>query len=172
LVLWGVFNLSSRYTSDVGLGANGYDTHSLIGLNAGGAFLTEVILTFMFVSVVLIATRRAAWPQVAGVVIGLALALVHLMGIPLTGTSVNPARSIGPALFVGGAALSQLWLFIIAPLIGGVIAAAAVTFLYPGEVPPPEEMAEEIPPGGTAPGYTTIQTGETPTEPGHPHDSF
>ncbi len=145
LVLWGVFNTSDRYTKSTGLGTNGYDKESLIGLNAPGAFLTEVVLTFMFVMVVMVATRKAAWPQVAGVAIGLALALVHLMGIPLTGTSVNPARSIGPALFVGGVALSQLWLFIIAPLLGGVIAALVAGFLFPGEAPAPEEMAVEPP---------------------------
>jgi aquaporin Z len=166
LVLWGVYNLSGRYTSDVGLGANGFNTKSLIDLHAGGAFLAEVILTFMFVTVVLVATRRAAWPQVAGIAIGLALALVHLMGVPLTGTSVNPARSIGPALFVGGAALSQIWLFIIAPLIGGIVSALLVNFFYPGEIPPPEEMAH-LPRGSTAAAVTGIPTSDEPAPGGH-----
>jgi len=123
-------------TKTTGLGANGYGAHSTIHLGTGGAFLAEVVLTFLFVLVVLTVTRKAAWPQLGGVAIGLALATVHLIGIPLTGTSVNPARSIGPALFVGGAALSQLWLFILAPLVGGAIAAATSWYLYPEEGKP------------------------------------
>ena len=78
--------------------------------------MAEAVLTFVFVTVVLFATHKAAIQGAAGVAIGMTLAVVHLVGIPLTGTSVNPARSIGPALFVGGHALSQLWLFIVAPL--------------------------------------------------------
>jgi aquaporin Z len=133
-------------TKSVGLGTNGYGDQSIIHLNVGGAFLAEVVLTLLFVFVVLAVTRREAWPQLGGVAIGLALATVHLIGIPLTGTSVNPARSIGPALYVGGAALSQLWLFIVAPLIGGIIAALLGMVFYPGErVPPPEVTAGEEP---------------------------
>ncbi len=151
LVLWGVFELSDRYTSGVGLGADGFGQQSMIGLGAGGAFLAEVVLTGLFVFVVLGATRNTASPAVAGVVIGLALALVHLVGIPLDGTSVNPARSIGPALIVGGPALSQLWLFILAPLVGGAGAAVAHVFLYPVATEPaaridvaePEEFADD-----------------------------
>jgi aquaporin Z len=131
LVLWGVFELSGRYATGVGLGADGFGRQSMIALGAGGAFVAEMILTGLFVFVVLGATRNTASPQVAGVVIGLALVLVHLIGIPLTGTSVNPARSIGPALIVGGPALSQLWLFIVAPLVGGAIAAMGHTYFYP-----------------------------------------
>jgi aquaporin Z len=83
--------------------------------------------------VVLGATSRLASPGFAGLAIGLALAVVHLIGIPLTGTSVNPARSLGPALVVGHAALSQVWLFIVAPLVGGIVAAAFYRFLFPAE---------------------------------------
>ena len=112
LVLWGMFNGAKGYSvSKNGLGADGWGQNSMVGLDTGGAFLAEAVLTFLFVFVVLAVTRRAAWPQLGGVAIGLALTTVHLIGIPLTGTSVNPARSIGPALFVGGSALSQLWLF-------------------------------------------------------------
>ncbi|HZX72033.1 MAG TPA: aquaporin, partial [Rhodanobacter sp.] len=75
--------------------------------------------------------------------IGLALATVHLVGVPLTGTSVNPARSLGPALFVGGEALSQLWLFIVAPLVGAVLAALVSRYLFPREVAAPEVTANE-----------------------------
>ena len=136
-ILRGMFAGSPGYsTKTTGLGTNGYGRHSLIHLDTGGAFLAEVVLTFLFVLVVLTVTRKAAWPQLGGVAIGLALATAHLIGIPLTGTSVNPARSIGPALFVGGAALSQLWLFILAPLVGGAIAAATSWYLYPEEEQP------------------------------------
>jgi len=88
----------------------------------GGAILIEVILTFIFVLVILGVTADKSKGSVAGIVIGLTLTFVHIVGIPLTGTSVNPARSIGPAIFVGGAALADLWVFIAAPLIGAALA--------------------------------------------------
>lgn len=131
LVLYGVVHSSSIYQSRMGLGANGFGKESMVRLDAGGAILVEVVLTFLFVFAVLSVTRKAASALTAGVAIGFALATVHLMGIPLTGTSVNPARSIGPALFVGGAALSQLWVFILAPLAGGAIAALAHEYVFP-----------------------------------------
>lgn len=149
-ILRGMFETTKGYSTDrVGLGTNGYGSKSIVGLDLGGAFLAEVILTFLFVFVVLAVTRRAAWPQLGGVAIGLALTTVHLIGVPLTGTSVNPARSIGPALMVGGAALSQLWLFIVAPLVGGAIAGALAMYLYPGEHLPPDVTAEESVSGDT-----------------------
>ncbi len=131
LVLWGVVNSSDAYQDGMGLGADGFGAHSMVGINATGALLVEIVLTFLFVFTVLNVTRKAASPVVAGAVIGLGLALVHLVGIPLTGTSVNPARSIGPALFVGGYALSQLWVFLVAPMVGGVLAALAHESFYP-----------------------------------------
>ena len=122
-----------------------HDSHSSVGLNATGAFVVEIILTFVFVFVILAVTRRAANALVAGLVIGLALTLVHLVGIPLDGTSVNPARSLGPALFVGSSALKQIWLFIIAPLIGGGVAAVVYTYFYPeGEEQASVEPAPEV----------------------------
>lgn len=120
-------------TAKQGLGTDGFGKSSMIQLGAGGAFLAEAILTFLFVFIVLAVTTRNAWPQLGGVAIGLALTTVHLIGIPLTGTSVNPARSIGPALFVGHDALSQLWLFIVAPLLGGAVAAVVSEYFFPGE---------------------------------------
>ena len=96
---------------------------SLVHLNQSGAFVVEVILTFIFVTVILFATHKAAIQGAAGLAIGMSLVVVHLIGIPLTGTSVNPARSLGPALIVGGTALSQVWLFLLAPLVGAVFAA-------------------------------------------------
>ena len=128
IILWGVFESSTQYTKSTGLGTDGYDSHSMIHLGVGGAFIAEVILTFLFVFVVLQVTKRVQTAAVAGLAIGLALATVHLFGIPLTGTSVNPARSLGPALVVQGDALKQVWLFIVAPLIGGAIAALASVY--------------------------------------------
>ncbi len=145
--LYGVVHSSSLYHSSTGLGADGYGKSSIIGANAAGAFVAEIVLTFVFVFVILSVTRRASNATVAGIAIGLALALVHLIGIPIDGTSVNPARSLGPALFVGGSALSQLWVFLVAPLIGGFLSALVHHFFYPkGEEeaavePVPEEQA-------------------------------
>lgn len=111
-----------------GLGQNGFGSASSVGLNAVGAIIVEIILTFVFVFTVLGVTKKAENGAVAGIVIGLTLAFVHIMGIPLTGTSVNPARSLAPALFMGGQALQQVWVFILAPVVGAVIAG----LLYKG----------------------------------------
>ncbi|MGI8958958.1 MAG: aquaporin Z [Bryobacteraceae bacterium] len=108
----------------LGFAANGYGTHSPGHYGLAAAALTEVILTFFLVLTVIGATDLKAPVGFAGIPIGLVLVLIHLVGIPVTNTSVNPARSIGPALFVGGWALQQLWLFLLAPLIGSVLAAA------------------------------------------------
>ena len=130
-LLYVIFSGVAGYsTATTGLGTDGYAAQSMINLGAGGAFLAETILTFAFVLVVLTVTTKEASSSVSGLAIGLALATVHLAGIPLTGTSVNPARSIGPALFVGGPAMDQLWLFIAAPLLGGVLAALVSVYLY------------------------------------------
>jgi aquaporin Z len=123
-LLYWMFTTSPLYHKSVqGLGTDGYGAQSHLFISEGGAFLVEVVLTTVFVLVVLFATHRAAIQGAAGVAIGFALVMVHLIGIPLTGTSVNPARSLGPALVVGGTALSQVWLFIVAPLVGGIVAA-------------------------------------------------
>lgn len=146
LVLWGIFSGSPIYsTSRQGLGTDGYGKYSMIHLGESGAFGAEVVLTFIFVMVVLFATSKISMEGFAGIAIGLALAVVHLIGIPLTGTSVNPARSIGPALIVGGPALSQLWLFIVAPLLGGAAAAVVYSILSSDraiDVPADEVPAE------------------------------
>lgn len=104
------------------LGANGYGAVGQLATNVWIALLIEVILTFIFVTVILGVTDKKENASVSGVVIGLTLTLVHLMGINFTGTSVNPARSFAPALIQGGTALSQVWVFIIAPLVGSVLA--------------------------------------------------
>ena len=111
------------YASVSGLGANGFGLHSPDLYSMQAAFLAEVILTAFLVITVLGSTDIKAPVGFAGLAIGLVLTLIHLVGIPITNTSVNPARSIGPAIFVGGWAVSQLWLFIVAPLIGGAVAA-------------------------------------------------
>lgn len=100
------------------LGSNSWGTT----ISGPGAFVLEVVATVLLVFVVLLVTARAAAPGFAGLAIGSTLTVVHLVAIPLDSTSVNPARSIGPALFAGGTALSQLWLFIVAPLLGAVVA--------------------------------------------------
>ncbi len=106
------------------LGANTYGALSAITTTtAPRAFLIETILTFIFVLVVLSITAKAENSKISGIVIGLTLTLVHIVGVPFTGTSVNPARSFGPALLTGTEALKQVWLFILAPLLGAVIAA-------------------------------------------------
>ena len=134
LVLWGGFSTSPFYHRAItGLGADGYGKQSMIHIGVGGAFIFEVILTALFVFIVLRVTSATANAATAAIAIGLTLTVVHLVGIPVTGTSVNPARSLGPALVVGGAALSQVWLFIVAPLVGGVLAAGLHQLLYRGE---------------------------------------
>jgi aquaporin Z len=106
-----------------GLGQNGYGDLSPAGFSMVSGFLAEVVLTFIFLIVIFGATSEEAPKGFAGIAIGLALVLIHLVGIPITGTSVNPARSLGPAIFVGGAALGQVWLFGVAPIIGALLAA-------------------------------------------------
>ncbi|PGX18828.1 aquaporin [Bacillus anthracis] len=97
--------------------------NSFGNLGASGSFLVEFLLTFVFILVIIAVTGKKGITNLAGIVIGLTLVLVHLLGISLTGTSVNPARSFAPALFAGGEAISQLWVFIIAPVLGGIAAA-------------------------------------------------
>lgn len=113
-----IFSFTKFVDKTGGLGSNG-----LVNDNAILSAVIEVILTFVFVITILGVTDKAETSSQAGLVIGLSLTLVHIFGIGLTGTSVNPARSFGPALFAGGAAFQSVWVFIVAPLVGGVIAA-------------------------------------------------
>jgi aquaporin Z len=131
VLLWVMHSSPFYIKSRIGLGANGYGRLSLLHSSGGGAFLTEVILTAVFVLVVLSATRRGASAPVAGVIVGFTLGLVNIMGIPIDGASINPARSLGPALIVGGLALSQVWLFLLAPLVGAVLAAGVHMLFHP-----------------------------------------
>jgi len=124
MVLYAVALGNPGYSLAVnGLGQNGYDQASPGGFSMISGFIAEVILTFIFLLVIYGSTSDRASKGFAGLSIGLSLVLIHLVGIPITGTSVNPARSLGPAVVVGGIALSQLWLFWVAPVVGGLIAA-------------------------------------------------
>lgn len=105
------------------LGSNGWGPGYQNGYDTASAFLTEVVITFLFLFVIFGATSKWGNSTMSGVAIGIALALVNMLAIPVTGASANPARSFGPAIFAGGEALSQLWLFFVAPTIGAVLAA-------------------------------------------------
>lgn len=115
---------NSAYSISInGLGQNGYGAASAGGFSMVSGFIAEVVLTFIFLLVIFGSTSEKAPKGFAGISIGFSLVLIHIVGIPITGTSVNPARSLGPAVIVGGTALNQLWLFWIAPIIGGLVAA-------------------------------------------------
>ncbi|MGB7731489.1 MAG: aquaporin Z [Candidatus Acidiferrum sp.] len=113
-----------------GFASNGYGIHSPGGYSLLACFVAEVVLTFFFLLVILGATDTRVPGGFAGIAIGLALTLIHLIGIPVTNTSVNPARSTGPAIFVGGWALAQLWLFWVAPIIGGALGGLVYNGLF------------------------------------------
>jgi aquaporin Z len=115
--------IDSTGTVVTGLGQNGFGEGYGIGIPLLMALIVEIILTFVFIYAILGVTADEKYEVVAGMVIGLTLAFVHILGIGLTGTSVNPARSLGPALILGGQALTQVWVFIVAPLIGASLAA-------------------------------------------------
>jgi aquaporin Z len=111
------------YSIDVnGLGQNGYGDLSPAGYSMAAGFVAEVVLTALFLLVIFGATSKDTPPGFAGLAIGLTLVFIHLVGIPITGTSVNPARSLGPAVFVGGESLLQLWMFWVGPIIGAIFA--------------------------------------------------
>jgi aquaporin Z len=121
-VLYAIASGKPGFDAAAGFAANGYGDHSPGNYSLASALITELVMTFMFVLVILGATHTRAPVGFAGLAIGLALTLIHLISIPVTNTSVNPARSTGPALFAGAWALQQLWLFWLAPLLGGVLA--------------------------------------------------
>lgn len=121
-VLYLIASGASGFSASAGFAANGYAGHSPGGYTMVACLISETVLTFMFVTVILGVTDTPALAGFAPIAIGLALAAVHLIGIPVTNLSVNPARSTGPALFVGGWALAQLWFFWVFPLLGGLLA--------------------------------------------------
>ena len=132
-ILYAIMANSGLDINVQGLGANGFDAASAVNLNMVGAIIVEIVLTFVFIYTILGVTSDDNKSSVAGIVIGLTLAFVHIMGIPLTGTSVNPARSLAPAIFLGGEALSQVWVFIVAPFVGSALAAFVFKFLNKAE---------------------------------------
>ena len=129
VVLWLIASGIPGYSLAVnGLGQNGYDALSPRQYNLFSGFVFEVVFTALFLFVIFGSISKNAPAGFAGLSIGLSLVLIHLVGIPITGTSVNPARSLGPALIAGGGAISQLWLFWVAPFIGGILAALVWRF--------------------------------------------
>jgi aquaporin Z len=128
-VLFLIASGKTGFSLSAGFAANGYDAHSPGGYSLLAAFVCEVVMTLMFLLVIMGATDKRAPQGFAPLAIGLALTLIHLISIPVTNTSVNPARSTGVAVFVGGWALAQLWLFWVAPIIGGALGGLAYRYL-------------------------------------------
>ena len=128
-ILYVIASGKAGFNATSGFAANGYDAYSPGGYSLIAALVAELVMTFFFLIDILGATNKHAPQALAGVAIGLALTLIHLVTIPVTNTSVNPARSTGPAIFVGGWALKQLWLFWLAPIVGAALAGIAYRFL-------------------------------------------
>jgi aquaporin Z len=136
-ILFVIASGNAEFSVDGGFASNGYGEHSPGNYTLTAALLTEVVMTFMFLIVILGATHKRAPIGFAGLAIGLMLTLIHLISIPVTNTSVNPARSTGPAIFVGGWALAQLWLFWLAPIAGAAVAGFFYRSVLEGEPEPP-----------------------------------
>lgn len=139
-VLYVIASGKAGFSVSGGFASNGYADHSPGGYSLIACLVAEIVLTMFFLLIIMGATDRRAPQGFAGIAIGLGLTLIHLVGIPVTNLSVNPARSTGPALFVGGWAIHQLWLFWVAPLIGGALGGAAYLTLF-GEYP---ELARSV----------------------------
>lgn len=135
-VLYFIASGNADFSLAGGMASNGYGEHSPGKYSLGAGFVTELVMTFMFLMIILGTTHTRAPVGFAGLAIGLALTLIHLISIPVTNTSVNPARSTGPALFVGGWALQQLWLFWIAPIAGAVLAGVVHRSIFEAEPKP------------------------------------
>lgn len=151
-VLYVIASGAAGFTLDAGFAANGYAEHSPGGYSLVAALVAEVVLTFFFLFVILGATDSRAPAGFAPIPIGLALTLIHLIGIPVTNLSVNPARSTGPAVFVGGWALAQLWLFWVAPIVGAALAGLAYPGLFGSADAPAVRGVKEPAKGTVAPG--------------------
>jgi len=130
-ILYLIASGTDGFSLNGGFAANGYGEHSPMGYDMTAALVTEIVMTFMFLIVILGATHKNASPGFGGLAIGLALTLIHLISIPVTNTSVNPARSTSQALFVGDWATGQLWLFWVAPIVGALLAGIVYKFLAP-----------------------------------------
>ncbi len=140
-VLYTIASGKPGFDVTAGFASNGYGAHSPGGYSLGAAIVCEIVMTLMFLMVIMGATDKRAPQALAPVAIGLALTLIHLISIPVTNTSVNPARSTGVALFVGGWAVAQLWLFWLAPLVGGVLGGVIYRMMAgptPREAAPPQ----------------------------------
>lgn len=134
-VLYVIASGKDGFSVNAGFAANGYGIHSPGGYSLLAGLVAEVVLTFFFLLIILGSTDRRAPKGFAPIAIGLGLTLIHLIGIPVTGVSVNPARSTGPALFVGGWALAELWMFWIAPIVGAAVAGLAYTAFAEAQQP-------------------------------------
>lgn len=132
-VLYLIASGNDSFSLTNGFAANGYGEHSPMGYDMTAALVSEIVMTFMFLIVILGATHKNASPGFAGVAIGLCLTLIHLISIPVTNTSVNPARSTSQALFVGDWATSQLWLFWLAPIVGAILAGLVYKLMAPNK---------------------------------------
>ena len=130
-ILYAIASGIDTFSLSDGFAANGYGEHSPMGYSMTSALVTEIVMTFMFLIIILGATHKNASPGIGGIAIGLALTLIHLISIPVTNTSVNPARSTSQALFVGDWATGQLWLFWIAPIVGAILAGIVYKYLAP-----------------------------------------
>ena len=131
-ILYAIVQLSDNFSTS-NYGANGFGANSDVGITMVGAIIVETILTFIFIYTILGVTSDEKKGSVAGIVIGLTLAFVHILGIKLTGTSVNPARSLSAAIFTGAEAMKQVWVFIVAPFVGSALAAVVYKFLNKSE---------------------------------------
>jgi aquaporin Z len=138
-VLYVIASGKTGFDVSAGFASNGYGVHSPGGYTLVAALVCEVVMTFMFLIIILGSTDKRAPAGLAPIAIGLGLTLIHLISIPVTNTSVNPARSTGQAIFVGGWALSQLWLFWVAPIVGAALAGLAYSWL--GAEPQPEQKS-------------------------------
>lgn len=145
-ILYFIASGKAGFNASSGFAANGYDTYSPGGYSLGAALVAELVMTFFFLVVILGATNKRAPQAMAGLAIGLALTLIHLVSIPVTNTSVNPARSTGPAIFVGGWAIKQLWLFWVAPIAGAALAGVAYRFLAEERKVPESAYAQTVTP--------------------------
>ena len=143
-VLYVIASGKAGFSVTGGFAANGYGAHSPGGYTLLACLVAETVLTFMFLMIILGSTDKRAPKGLAPLAIGFGLTLIHLISIPVTNTSVNPARSTGPAIFVGGWAISQLWLFWVAPIVGAALAGLAYSF-FAGEAEP-EAIAKTEPP--------------------------
>ncbi len=143
-VLYLIASGKADFSLTGGFAANGYGEHSPGGYSLLSGFVAEVVLTFMFLVIIMGCTHGSAPKGFAPIAIGLGLTLIHLIGIPVTNLSVNPARSTGPALFVGGWALAQLWLFWLAPLIGGALGGLVYRILAPEAIVEPAVTGDQF----------------------------